>query len=33
MDGALFFHATYVKPSWAKNKKRVAHIGRHVFYQ
>jgi N-acetylmuramoyl-L-alanine amidase len=33
MDGALFFHATYVKPSWAKNKKRIARIGRHIFYE
>jgi N-acetylmuramoyl-L-alanine amidase len=33
MQGALFFHATYIKPDWAKEKKRVARIGRHVFYR
>jgi len=33
MQGALFFHATYVKPDWAKKKKRIAQIGRHVFYE
>ena len=29
---ALFFHADYVKPRWAKQKHRVAKIGRHIFY-
>jgi spore germination cell wall hydrolase CwlJ-like protein len=33
MQGALFFHATYVKPEWAKDKQRVARIGRHIFYR
>jgi N-acetylmuramoyl-L-alanine amidase len=33
LQGALHFHATYVKPDWAKKKKRIAHIGRHVFYE
>jgi N-acetylmuramoyl-L-alanine amidase len=33
MQGALFFHATYIKPDWAKEKKRIARIGRHVFYR
>jgi spore germination cell wall hydrolase CwlJ-like protein len=33
LEGALFFHATYIKPDWAKEKKRVARIGRHVFYR
>lgn len=26
------FHATYVKPSWAKKKKVKAKIGDHIFY-
>jgi len=31
--GALFFHAVHIKPDWAKEKRRVARIGRHVFYR
>lgn len=30
---ALFFHATYVKPSWARKKLRRATLARHVFYR
>src|SRR2546428_6321911 len=33
LEGALFFHATYITPDWAKEKKRVTRIGRHVFYR
>jgi N-acetylmuramoyl-L-alanine amidase len=33
LQGALHFHATYIKPDWAKSKRRVARIGRHVFYK
>lgn len=33
LDGALFYHATYSRPSWARGKQRVARIGRHVFYR
>jgi N-acetylmuramoyl-L-alanine amidase len=33
LNGALFFHAVYVKPDWANEKRRVARIGRHVFYR
>jgi len=33
VQGALFFHATYVKPEWTKDKQRVARIGRHIFYR
>lgn len=29
---ALFYHANYIKPRWAKNKKSVARIGKHIFY-
>ena len=30
---ALFFHATYVKPSWARKKVARATLARHVFYR
>jgi spore germination cell wall hydrolase CwlJ-like protein len=33
LDGALYFHASYIRPDWAKQRKRVARIGRHVFYR
>jgi N-acetylmuramoyl-L-alanine amidase len=33
LEGALFFHATYIRPGWAKGKQTVARIGRHVFYR
>ena len=33
LEGALFFHATHITPGWAKEKKRIARIGRHVFYR
>ena len=32
VQGARHYHATYVKPAWAKDKKPVARIGRHIFY-
>ena len=31
-DGALFFHADYVRPKW-KNMQFTAQIGRHIFYK
>lgn len=31
-DDALYFHATYVRPAWAKQKKHVGRIGGHHFY-
>ena len=31
-DGALFYHADYVKPSWSKTKHRTTEIGDHIFY-
>ena len=31
-DGALWYHADYVKPSWAKHKKITTEIGDHIFY-
>lgn len=30
--GALWYHADYVQPYWARRKKVVARIGRHIFY-
>ncbi len=31
--GAMFYHATYIHPDWARERQRVAQIGRHVFYR
>jgi len=33
LKGATHFHANYIKPDWAKEKYRVAKIGRHIFYK
>ena len=33
LDGAMYFHAAYIKPDWAKRKKPLARIGGHVFYR
>lgn len=33
LNGALFFHATYVRPDWALERRRIARIGNHVFYK
>lgn len=33
LAGALHYHATHIKPSWARRNKPVARIGRHVFYR
>ena len=33
LDGATHFHATYIRPSWAKQRRPVARIGGHVFYR
>ena len=32
-DDALYFHATYVHPGWARRKTEVARIDTHVFYR
>ena len=32
-DDALYFHAAYVKPGWARRKTQVARIDTHVFYR
>jgi spore germination cell wall hydrolase CwlJ-like protein len=31
LTNALYFHADYINPGW--NRKQVAKIGRHIFYQ
>jgi len=33
LEGAMYFHAVYIKPDWAKRKKPLARIGGHVFYK
>lgn len=33
LKNALYYHAVYVKPFWAKHKKRIIKIGAHVFYE
>jgi spore germination cell wall hydrolase CwlJ-like protein len=33
MPNALFYHATYVRPYWAKKERIIAKIGNHVFYR
>jgi spore germination cell wall hydrolase CwlJ-like protein len=30
---ALYFHATYVRPSWSYEKFRVARVAGHIFYR
>ncbi|NIP46991.1 MAG: hypothetical protein GWN21_12135 [Gammaproteobacteria bacterium] len=32
LEGALFYHAKSIRPSWAKQKRPVARIGMHIFY-
>jgi len=33
VPGALFYHATNVRPEWSRNRKAMATIGNHVFYR
>ena len=32
-QGSLWYHAYYVKPSWARQKERVTRIDSHIFYR
>ena len=32
-DGALFYHADYITPSWAKTKTKTIEIQDHIFYR
>jgi N-acetylmuramoyl-L-alanine amidase len=33
LEDALFYHATYIKPEWAREKRKIARIGNHIFYK
>jgi spore germination cell wall hydrolase CwlJ-like protein len=33
LQGALFYHASSVRPDWARDKRPVARIGNHIFYR
>ncbi len=33
VPGALFYHATSVRPAWARSRKALATIGNHIFYK
>lgn len=33
LDGALHYHAVYIKPSWSTEMTPVAKIDRHIFYK
>lgn len=33
LKGALFYHAKRIRPSWARKKRPIARIGRHIFYR
>ncbi len=32
VEGALFYHSKYIRPRWSRGKRRIAKIGRHIFY-
>ena len=32
-DGAVYYHATYVKPKWAKKLTHIMTVGNHKFYR
>tara|TARA_Y100000114_G_scaffold145475_1_gene155177 strand:+ start:1085 stop:1525 length:441 start_codon:yes stop_codon:yes gene_type:complete len=32
-EGATHYHATYVRPAWAKTKTRTTRIEKHIFYR
>ena len=33
VPGALFYHATNIRPGWARSRKPIATIGNHIFYR
>jgi N-acetylmuramoyl-L-alanine amidase len=33
LHGARYYHAVYVNPDWAREKRRVTRIGKHIFYR
>jgi N-acetylmuramoyl-L-alanine amidase len=32
-NGAVYYHATYIKPTWFRKLKRTVIIGQHIFYK
>ena len=32
-EGATHYHATYVRPAWARTKTKTTRIDRHIFYR
>lgn len=32
IGNALFYHATYVSPTWSRERRFIAQIGAHIFY-
>jgi len=32
VEGALFYHSKHIRPRWSRGKRRIARIGRHIFY-
>lgn len=32
LEGALFYHANYVRPKWRKPQAKIAQVGNHIFY-
>jgi spore germination cell wall hydrolase CwlJ-like protein len=33
LDGALHYHASYIRPSWSIGQKPITRIGAHIFYK
>ena len=33
LEGATYFHASYVNPPWRKSKVKIVQIGDHIFYR
>tara|TARA_R110002020_G_scaffold112483_2_gene258770 strand:+ start:3744 stop:4301 length:558 start_codon:yes stop_codon:yes gene_type:complete len=33
MEEVVYYHATYVQPSWALHKQKAFQIGKHIFYK
>lgn len=33
VPGALFYHATSVRPEWSRTRRAIATIGKHIFYR
>lgn len=33
LDGAVLYHAVYIRPSWSRDKKPIHRIGKHLFYK